>query len=238
MGRGGNCDGAPAPRRRDGVSTPRVITLVALGVASAVLAASCSTSTPTSVGKHLKRHHLPAPPSTTTTISNATGTTGADGNGSSITGGTGTGTNTGQGPGLPGTSDTSGGTSTTVAGGAPTTTMAGTGPNSAATTGPAPGSTTAPPQPFVTRTGRVIYRQLAPSIARFRPQASPVGATVVIVGKRLAHARSVAFDGLPATITFNSATRIRAVVPIGATTGPISVVTAGGSVTVSGFVVD
>ncbi|HVA02582.1 MAG TPA: hypothetical protein VMU64_02445 [Acidimicrobiales bacterium] len=212
--------------------------LMALGLAAAVLAASCSTSTPTSAAKHPKAHHASAPPSTTTTISKSTVTKGVDGNGSSITGDTGAGTNTGQGLALPGTSDTSGGTSTTVAGGTPTTTMAGFGPNSATTTGPAPGSTTSPTVIRVTKTGRVIYHHLAPSIARFRPPSSPVGAIVVIVGKRLAHATSVSFDGLRATITFNSSTRIKAVVPIGATTGPISVVTAGGSVTVSGFVVD
>ena len=105
-------------------------------------------------------------------------------------------------------------------------------------TGPAPGSATSRRRSGSPRTGRVLHRHLAPTISKFRPQSSLVGATVVIFGKRLSNATSVAFDGIPATITSNSSTRIRAVVPIGATTGPISVVTVGGSATVSGFVVD
>jgi len=60
---------------------------------------------------------------------------------------------------------------------------------------------------------------------------------VIIYGKRLGHATVVSFDGLPATITFNSNGRIRAVVPTGATSGPISVVTTGGTATVAGFLV-
>jgi hypothetical protein len=74
--------------------------------------------------------------------------------------------------------------------------------------------------------------------SKFRPVSSPVGGTVMIVGKRLSHATAVAFDGIQATITSNSSTRIRAVVPTGATSGPICVVTDSGSATVSGFVVD
>ena len=60
---------------------------------------------------------------------------------------------------------------------------------------------------------------------------------MIIVGKRLQHATAVGFDGLKGVISSNTATKIRAVVPAGATNGPISVVTASGSATVPGFVV-
>src|ERR1019366_10350594 len=95
-----------------------------------------------------------------------------------------------------------------------------------------PGVTT--PQYRVSKTGRVLHGHLVPAISKFRPVSSPVGSTVVIVGKRLSHATAVAFDGIQATITSNSSTRIRAVVPAGATSGSISVITTSGSATVSG----
>ncbi len=221
MGRGGNRDGA----------TTRLISLVGLAAISAVLGASCSTSAPTSALKQPKTPHVSAPSSTATTISRSTTITGVYGNGSSITGDSGPGTNTGQGLVLPGA------TSTTVVGGV-STTITPSNPDIAAlpTTGVTP---TTAARYRITKGGRkVLIRHLSPIISKFRPPSSPVGATVIIVGKRLQHATAVAFDGIRATITLNTATRIRVVVPAGATSGPISVVTTSGSATVSGFVVD
>jgi hypothetical protein len=194
--------------------------LVALVAVSAVLAASCSTST--SAVKHPKKQHVSHSTAPRTKAHKAKTITGVYGNGSSITGNTGVGTSTGQGLTLPGTLATPGAKSTTAAGGTTTTGV--------------PGVTT--PQVRVTKTGRVLHRHLVPAISKFRPVSSSVGGTVMIVGKRLSHAITVAFDGIRATITSNTSTRIRAVVPAGATSGPISVVTTSGSATVSGFVVD
>jgi hypothetical protein len=47
----------------------------------------------------------------------------------------------------------------------------------------------------------------------------------------------VSFDGIQGAIKTNGSTRIKAVVPAGATSGPITVVTPYGSATVYGFVV-
>jgi hypothetical protein len=78
---------------------------------------------------------------------------------------------------------------------------------------------------------------MGPAIARFRPISSVNGGTVIIMGRRLAHATAVTFDGIQATISANGSTKIKAVVPPGATSGPITVVTPYGSATVYGFVV-
>jgi large repetitive protein len=78
---------------------------------------------------------------------------------------------------------------------------------------------------------------MGPVISKFRPISSLAGGTVVIVGKRLGHATQVSFDGLSAAIRANGTTRIKAVVPAGATSGPITVTTPYGTATVFGFVV-
>jgi hypothetical protein len=138
------------------------------------------------------------------------------------------------GSGNTGSGNTGSGSTTTTTPGSTTTTGAGT----LTTTPGAKAVTTTTSAFFINpKTGKVQRRVAGPEIVKFKPVSSPVGGTVLIVGKRLAHARAVAFDGLKATITSNSATKIFAVVPAGATTGPISVVTATGSVTVAGFVV-
>jgi len=200
---------------------------VAVLVTSAVVAASCSTST--TALKHKKKHHhlhalaAPAPTSTTSTTSttsnSGTGTTGSGGSGTddSGTGNTGTGT----------------GTSTTVIGGVTTTTIGADNPAIAAA-----GATTTTTSPYrVGRRGRIKLRRGAPLIAAFKPLSSTPGGTVIITGRRLSHATAVAFDGVPATITADSSQRIKATVPAGATTGPISVVTPAGTATVQGFTI-
>ena len=71
----------------------------------------------------------------------------------------------------------------------------------------------------------------APTITSFTPTSGPVGTSVVITGTDLTGATLVTFDNVSATFTVNSATRITATVPSGATTGKIAVTTPGGTAT-------
>jgi hypothetical protein len=71
----------------------------------------------------------------------------------------------------------------------------------------------------------------APSISSFSPTSGPVGTSVTINGSGFTGATSVKFNGTTASFSVNSATRITATVPAGATTGTISVTTAGGTAT-------
>jgi IPT/TIG domain len=71
----------------------------------------------------------------------------------------------------------------------------------------------------------------APTITSFSPTSGPVGATVTINGTNFTGATSVKFNGVTATFIVNSATKITATVPTGATTGRITVTTSGGTAT-------
>ncbi|MDE3244542.1 MAG: proprotein convertase P-domain-containing protein, partial [Acidobacteriota bacterium] len=70
----------------------------------------------------------------------------------------------------------------------------------------------------------------APVISGFTPSSAGPGEAVTISGSNLSGA-SVKFNGTPATITSNTASQIVTAVPAGATNGPISVTTAGGTAT-------
>ncbi|MBN8524244.1 MAG: IPT/TIG domain-containing protein [Planctomycetes bacterium] len=72
---------------------------------------------------------------------------------------------------------------------------------------------------------------VAPTITSFTPTSGPVGTSVTITGTNFTGATGVAFHGIAATYTVNSSTQITAFVPTGATTGAITVTTAGGSAT-------
>ncbi len=69
-----------------------------------------------------------------------------------------------------------------------------------------------------------------PTITDFTPASGPAGTAVTIVGSALVGATAVAFNGVnAASFTVDSDTQISAVVPVGATTGPIAVTTPEGA---------
>jgi hypothetical protein len=71
----------------------------------------------------------------------------------------------------------------------------------------------------------------APRVQHFQPQSGAVGTRVIIWGYNLLSA-AVAFNGVAATNVANSGPNyVLATVPPGATTGPITVATPGGTVT-------
>jgi fibronectin type 3 domain-containing protein len=72
---------------------------------------------------------------------------------------------------------------------------------------------------------------LPPTIARFTPTGAAPGASVTLTGLNFSGATAVQFSGMDARFTVLSGSQIRAVVPAGALTGPITVVTPGGTAT-------
>src|SRR5207302_2775182 len=99
---------------------------------------------------------------------------------------------------------------------------AGSGPIGVTTAGGTTASTTnftvtSPPPP-------------APTISDFTPASGPVGTSVQINGTNFSGASAVTFGSKSATYAVSSPTLIQATVPSGATTGPISVTTPGGTV--------
>ncbi|HQR45037.1 MAG TPA: IPT/TIG domain-containing protein [Thermoanaerobaculia bacterium] len=70
---------------------------------------------------------------------------------------------------------------------------------------------------------------VAPRITSFTPTSGVRGASVAIYGANFTGATAVTFNGTPASYVVNSATRITATVPSGATTGPIGVTTSAGT---------
>src|SRR5450759_5698045 len=72
---------------------------------------------------------------------------------------------------------------------------------------------------------QVVTAPAAPTVTSFTPAAGPVGTTVTVTGTHFTGATKVAFHGVAAVFSVNSATKITATVPSGATTGTIAVPT-------------
>ena len=81
--------------------------------------------------------------------------------------------------------------------------------------------------------GRGAWRlSTLPTISGFTPASGIAGVTVVtITGASLAGATAVRFNGTPASISSDTTTEIKATVPIGATSGKITVTTPAGTAT-------
>lgn len=74
-----------------------------------------------------------------------------------------------------------------------------------------------------------VTNPTVPVITFFNPIQGPVGTAVTINGQSLGNATTVLFNGVQAVINTNTATTITTAVPVGATTGPITVITANGT---------
>lgn len=80
---------------------------------------------------------------------------------------------------------------------------------------------------------------LIPAISSISPESGEYGDVVTITGTNLSDATSVSFNGTAATITSNTSTEIVTSVPDDASTGRITVITAGGTaVSTSSFTVE
>ena len=72
-----------------------------------------------------------------------------------------------------------------------------------------------------------------PTISSFTPTSGAPGASVTITGRNLKYVQKVTFNGSPALIASDAATKIVVTVPTAATSGQISVTTIGGTTTSS-----
>ncbi|MDQ6799760.1 MAG: hypothetical protein M3041_02880, partial [Acidobacteriota bacterium] len=77
-----------------------------------------------------------------------------------------------------------------------------------------------------------------PTIASCYPAAGPVGTSISVNGSNLTGATSLRFNGTAATFVVNSITQISTTVPLGATSGPVTVTTPGGTATGPSFTVN
>ena len=97
-----------------------------------------------------------------------------------------------------------------------------------------PASATTGPISVTTPAGTVTSATsftVAPRITGFTPASGAVGASVVVNGANFTGATAVNFNGVSAAFTVNSAIKITATAPAGATSGKISVTTPAGSTT-------
>lgn len=83
-----------------------------------------------------------------------------------------------------------------------------------------------------TATVSFTVMQPAPVINSFNPANAPVGDTITISGKLFANIQSVSIGSTPAIITDSSSrTQLKVKIPVGASSGLITIVTAGGTAT-------
>ena len=75
---------------------------------------------------------------------------------------------------------------------------------------------------------------VTPRISDFLPERAPIGATIRIFGDNFVGATAVSFNGTNAQFSVTSATQIEAIVPVGATSGPVRITTPVGA-TLSDF---
>jgi len=98
-----------------------------------------------------------------------------------------------------------------------------------ATTGPISVTT---PTGMSSSSSAFVITPAAPAITSFTPASAPVGTSITIAGSNLIGTTSVKFNGVSSTsVSSITATSLKAIVPPGATTGKISIVTPGGSAT-------
>ena len=73
---------------------------------------------------------------------------------------------------------------------------------------------------------------MLPKVTSFTPSSGPVGTLVTVKGSGFGGVSDVQFNGVSTgALTSVSATRVKATVPVGAATGPITVMTPAGSAT-------
>jgi hypothetical protein len=70
-----------------------------------------------------------------------------------------------------------------------------------------------------------------PTLLSIDPSTGPVGTAVTITGSGFASTQSVSFNGVPSAFTVVSDVVVTTLVPVGATSGDVTITTAGGSVT-------
>ena len=86
-----------------------------------------------------------------------------------------------------------------------------------------------------TGTSAEVFTVIAPpTISFFTPGSGPVGTHVAVYGTHLATTQTVTFNGAPGGFTVDADTLLRATVPGGATSGPITVTNPAGTATSAG----
>ncbi len=98
------------------------------------------------------------------------------------------------------------------------------------------GATTGPIQVTLsggTTTSSLTSFKVKPRITVLSESSAPAGSNVLVWGSAFTQTTSVSFTGLAAGFTVNSDSQITATIPAGASSGPITVTTAGGSATSS-----
>ncbi len=89
-----------------------------------------------------------------------------------------------------------------------------------------------------TASATLTVSQGGPRVSGFTPQSGQLGDSVTVTGSNFVAVAGVTFNGVAASeLTVQAATTLTAVVPAGATTGPIAVTTAGGTATSRGHFV-